>query len=353
MTRNALRASAATTRRRRGTRTRTVLVRVVARLVDLAVAEGMRRELLLEAAGLRDVDLANGDARVPASTEVALWRLMSKGVPDPGFAVRAGASVTPREMGLVGYVMGFSATLGAALRRMARYSSVVSDAVEFALAHPDRKRVAIVESHTEPGMELRFAVDYRLSAVLSCCRQITGVGIIPSEVAFTYARPASTLEHRRFFRCPLRFGEPRAALAFAARDLNLPVRQADETLAGYLSDHAEQVLRSLVAGNSIVERVRSVIWSALSEGRPRLEHVASALQLPPRTLQRRLAEERTSLHREVDAIRRAMAIAMLRDREISLDEIAFLLGYAEPSTLFRAFQRWTGQTPHQYRASLN
>jgi AraC-like DNA-binding protein len=108
-----------------------------------------------------------------------------------------------------------------------------------------------------------------------------------------------------------------------------------------------------VAGNSIVERVRSVIWSALSEGRPRLEHVASALQLPPRTLQRRLAEERTSLHREVDAIRRAMAIAMLRDREISLDEIAFLLGYAEPSTLFRAFQRWTGRTPHQYRASLN
>lgn len=349
MTRNALRSGQASTRRRRGTRTRTVLVRVVARLVDIAVAEGMRRELLLEAAGLRDVDLQNGDARVPASIEVALWRLISKGVADPGFAVRGGASAIPREMGLVGYVMAFSATLGAALRRVTRYSSVVSDAVEFALTPPDRQRIAIVESRSEPGMELPFAVDYRLSVVLSACRQITGVAIVPAEVAFTYAHPASMLEHRRFFRCPLRFGQPRAALAFAARDLSLPVRQADETLAGYLSDHAEQVLRSLVAGTSIVERVRSVVWSALSEGRPRLEHVASALQLPSRTLQRRLAEEGTSLYREVDAIRRAMALAMLRDRGMSLDEIAFLLGYAESSTLFRAFKRWTGRTPHQSR----
>jgi AraC-like DNA-binding protein len=91
---------------------------------------------------------------------------------------------------------------------------------------------------------------------------------------------------------------------------------------------------------------------ALADGRPTVERIASAVGLTPRTLQRRLAQEGTSVHQEVEAIRKAMAMAMLRDREISIDEIAFLLGYAEPSTLFRLFKRWTGMTPREYRDSI-
>ena len=116
---------------------------VVERTVELAVAEGMNREVLTEAAGLGRLNLADPDSRVPVSTQVALWQLIAKSVADPGFAVRGGASLRAREAGLVGYVMSFSATLGAALGRFVRYSRVLNDAVGSRLDAPDRQHVAI------------------------------------------------------------------------------------------------------------------------------------------------------------------------------------------------------------------
>lgn len=328
-----------------------MLARLVERTVELAVAEGMNREVLTEAAGLARLNLADPDSRVPVSTQVALWQLIAKNIPDPGFGVRGGASLKARDAGLLGYVMSFSATLGAALGRLVRYSRVLNDAVGVRLEAPHRQNVAVAVSHPALGFGLPFAVDYRLSALLSVCRQITGVEIVPAEVAFAYPQPGSTFEHRRFFRCPLLFDRPQSKLVFSQNDLKLSVPRADETLAGYLSSHAETVLRSLVTGESTRERVRSAIWAMLSDGRPTVSRIAAALQLTPRTLQRHLAHEGTSLQRELEEVRKTMAMAMLRDLTTPIDEVAFLLGYAEPSTLFRSFKRWTGITPHQYRAA--
>jgi AraC-like DNA-binding protein len=124
---------------------------------------------------------------------------------------------------------------------------------------------------------------------------------------------------------------------------------ADETLAGYLSQYAEQVLASLVQGETMRHRVRAAIWSLLGDGSPSLMQVAGVLRMPPRTLQRRLAAEGASFHGEIDAIRKAMAIAVLRDRSLAIEDVAFLLGYSDPSTFFRSFKRWTGTTPRHFR----
>ena len=138
-------------------------------------------------------------------------------------------------------------------------------------------------------------------------------------------------------------------MVFATRDLDLPVPGGDETLAGYLSESAERALRKLFAGTSIKERVRSAIWAELSEGPPTLRRTASVLHLPPRTLQRHLAAEGTTLRREIERIREHMAIATLRERTVPIEEVAFILGYTEASTFYRSFRRWTGKTPRQYR----
>jgi len=321
-------------------------------MIDHAVAEGMDRHVLTHAAGLDDVDLADADARVHVSAQVALWQMLAKAISDSGFGVRMGASFQVREAGLLGYVLVYSATLGAALERLARYSAVLNDAVIVTLERGSDGTVAVVQRYPEMGKGLPFAVDYRLAALLSVCREITGVEMVPTEVDFAYPQHVSTLEHARFFRCPLRFGMRISRMVFTERDVRLPVRRGDETLARYLSAHAEHTLQSLVVGSSIRERVRSTIWNTLSDGRPTLSRIAPALAMPPRTLQRRLAEEGTSLQHEVEDVRKAMAMALLRDRSIPIDEVAFLLGYPEPSTLFRSFKRWTGSTPQRYRSTL-
>jgi AraC-like DNA-binding protein len=326
----------------------TVAVRVVNHLIDIGVTEGIRREVLKSAAGVTEKSLRDPDARVPLAAEIALWQTLGRHVADPEFGVRAGAAQSLRTVGLVGYVARFSATLHGALRRVQRYGRLFTEAVEFALQE-GRRELVLAKAHPALGPGQAMAESYRLAALLKASRDLTGVEIVPAEVIFTYPQPPATTAHREHFRCRLQFGARRARLVFRHSDLDLPVVGADETLAVYLSQYAEQVLTSLVRGETMRHRVRAAIWSLLADGPPSLKDVAAALRMPTRTLQRRLAAEGTSLQREVEEIRKVMAVAVLRDGSVTIEDVAFLLGYSEPSTFFRSFKRWTGFTPRRFR----
>ena len=328
----------------------TVSARVARHLIDMGVAAGIRRDFLLDAAGLTDETLRNPEARVPLATEIALWQGLAVQVPDPEFGVQAGQAYRLRAMGLLGYVARFSATLRGALRRVERYGRVFTEAVEFRLGE-GRPQVALARAHPALGPGQALAESYRLAALLQASRELTGVDIVPTNVTFTYPQPSSTTAHRQHFRCPLHFGAQVAGVVFRASDLDLPIREADETLAGYLSKYAEQVLALLVEGETMRHRVRAAIWSLLGDGPPSLTQVAATLRTPARTLQRRLAAEGTSVHRELEEIRKTMALAVLGNRSTSIEDVAFLLGYAEPSTFFRSFKRWTGTTPRRFRSA--
>lgn len=326
----------------------TVLVRVLERVLARAVQEGLDRRTVVEAAGLDDVDFATPEARVPIARLIAMWQVLAKSPLDAGFGVRFGSLARVREFGVVGYAMYYSATLDDALRRLSRFSRILTESVAFRLDAMREHRIVV---QPDRGLELGSPpeTDYRLAAVLAVCREVTGVDVVPVSVTFPYAQPRSTLEHRRWFRCPLRFSQRVTSITFVARDLALPIARRDETLAGYLSEHAEHVLRTMTTGSSFTERVRAAIWSHLGDGRPSLSGIARALAVSPRTLQRHLADEGTSVQEQLDHLRQAMAMATLRDRSIPIDQVAFLLGYGEPSTFYRSFRRWTGKTPEEYR----
>jgi AraC-like DNA-binding protein len=326
----------------------TVAVRVVGRLIDIGVGVGIDRETLTDAAAVTEEQLRDPDAHLPLAAEIALWQALAKHVSEPEVGVQAGAALRIRHVGLLGYLACFSATLRDALRRVQRYGRVFTEAVEFALQE-GRPQVAFAVCHPALGPGQWLAQDYRLAALLQLTREITGVDIVPTEVSFTYPQPSSTTAHREYFRCPIHFGASTVSIVFRASDLDLPLVRADETLAGYLSKYAEHVLASLVHGETLRHTVRAVIWSLLGDGPPSLKHVAAVVRMSPRTLQRRLAAEGTSVHGEIEEIRKTMALAVLRDRSIPIADVAFLLGYTEPSAFFRSFKRWTGTTPRRFR----
>lgn len=328
----------------------TVSVRAVATVIDVGVAAGISRTVLLNAANARDEDLRDPDARLPVAAAIAVWQALARHIPDAGFGVTAGAALHLRQLGLLGYVACFSPTLRDALQRIAKYGRLVTEEIEFTLCESKPEGTLAVK-RLAPGDEPSLSQDYVVAAALQVSRELTGVEIVPIDVRFTYRQPSSSLAHRRHFRCPLRFGQAGAAITFRARDLGLRVVRADATLAGYLSEYADIVLATLTRGETARHAVRAAIWSVLGDGKPSLDRVAGALRLSPRTLQRRLAEEGTSLHRETEEIRKTMAMAMVRERAYSIDDVAFLLGYSEPSAFFRSFRRWTGTTPRQFRTA--
>jgi AraC-like DNA-binding protein len=328
----------------------TTLARIPLMLLERTREMGLSRRELLSTAGLTEEMLSDPDTRIPASRIEALWRTVIARHPDPAMGIQFGASISARELGIVGYTMAYSPTLDRALQRMARFSRVVSEAIEIAL-EVDRAEITMDGG---PRFDtLKRPVDSRLAALLAVTREITATDLVPREVRFGYEKPADTSQYAAFFRCPLRFGQPVAALAFYREDLGRRVVTADKTLVGYLDRLADEALESLSGEDTFVGRVRRAIWKELSDGRPNLKRTALVLGTSARTLQRRLTDEGTTFASVLEAFRKELASGLLRNRELSIYEIAFLLGYSEPSTFHRAFRRWNSSSPQEFRRTLD
>jgi len=324
------------------------LARLPLLLLNRAGELGLDRDELLRRAGLAEVELADPDAKVPVRKLWALWRAAIAHTGDEELPLRVIGSTPLRAYGLVGYLMIHSPTLGAAFDRLARYSRIVTDAVAIEWARePDTGRLTLTERLR--GDSPRDRSDARLAFAVVAAREVLGQLVTPLEVHLPYAQPQNVGELRRVLGEHLLFDRPQGALIFAGRDLDLPVVGADATLGAYLDDLAERLLRTLPTADSFQDRVRQALWIALRDGRVDLASVAAHLGVVGRTLQRRLRDGGTSYAAVLDGVRRDLAIGMVRGRDLAVYEVAFLLGYSEPSTFHRAFRCWTGTSPLAYR----
>ena len=324
------------------------LARLVLMYLERTTRLGLPREDLLRQARLDEAQLRDPDGRIPISAVVRLWHAITARATEPTLGLRLGTDARVREFGLVGYTMVCSKTVGAALKRLDRYDRIVSETLNVEL---DAVAGATwVRLHVEsPLRAFRPAADARLAALVSVCREIAGTPIDPLTVRLPYRKPEHTLEYERFFRAPLEFGALVTAFLVRNEDLARPIAQCDETLAGYLDRLAEQLLTPAEAGSTVGEQVRRLLWSDLPDGVPDLEELARRLGMSIRTVQRRLREEGTTFRRALTQFRRDAAPALLRDGRLGVAEVAFLLGFEDPSSFQRAFRRSFGVSPRAFR----
>ena len=324
----------------------------LARLASLQLEQitrlGVPRVELLEAAGLTEGQLQDPDGRIPLSAIAKLWRATTSRVTDPVLGLRMGAGATARDLGLVGYTLLYSHTLGQALQRLVRYSRIISDALA---VHVEAGEGGMwVRVHVQPALHaFRPAADARLAALLSVCREITAASVVPLATQLPYRQPRDVREYEKFFGAPVEFGALGTAFLLADGDVTRPLVQADPGLTGYLERLAQQVLAALDADRTMRGRLRQALWSELSAGVPDLEQVARGLGMGPRTLQRRLAAEGTTFAGVLTELRRDMAQALLGEGRLAVSEVAFLLGYEDAGSFQRAFRRWSGLSPRAFR----
>jgi len=326
------------------------LVRLVLVQLEKLGEMGLPRDVLLREAKIDERQLRDPDGRIPLDAVTRLWHAAATHVPDPAFGLRLGADTSVREWGLVGYAMAYSSTVGSALNRFAHYGRVVSDAL---VVRIDAERdAAWVRLDVEPALRaFRPAVDARLAALLSACREMVNGPVTPLLVQLSYRQPADVKEYERFFGAPLEFGSLASSFLLRSEDLARRVAVADETLVGYLETLADQKLASIGTERSLRERVRRALWSELSERTPTLEGVARSLGVSARTLQRQLRQEGVTFAKLLAELRRELAPSLLRDGQHGVSEVAFLLGYEDPSAFRRAFQRWFGRSPRSFRSA--
>lgn len=153
----------------------------------------------------------------------------------------------------------------------------------------------------------------------------------------------------RLFQAPMRYGQARYAIEFDARWLALPVVQSRQSLGEFLRQAPAALVVRYRDGASVTERIRRLLRRRLDAEMPSLEEVGRALAMTPQTLRRRLRDEGQGFQALKDDLRRDAAIEYLARPELTLVDVAGLLGFSEPSAFHRAFKRWTGAAPGEYR----
>jgi AraC-like DNA-binding protein len=326
------------------------LARFPTTLLAEAERHGMNRAELSGAVGISEARLHDPDARVPRSWAIGIWRELAKRDPDPALGVRWGSRRCVRELGLVGYTMLHSATLRDALERLARYGQILVDHAEVSIAKLPQGGLR-VDLAFDPALDdVEQPIDYALAWVVSVCRELTRAPIVPLEVGFPYPRSAKTYEHARAFGRNQAFDARKASIAFSPADAARAVLSAEHELGAYLDQLANRTLASLGAeAGSLPDRVRRAIWGRMHGTKPSLEQVARSLGIGSRSLQRRLGEDKTTYAALLDEVRHTMAARLLLERDVSIGEIGYLLGYSDASAFHRAFLRWEGTGPKQFR----
>lgn len=210
-------------------------------------------------------------------------------------------------------------------------------------------RVVFARPISPPFAKLQEPVYAQASATVAMMQALCGERIRPVWVSYPLPRPAEPSRHEAYFECPVAWGTPELEIAFDATLLDRQLPRSDAQLAGYLCRRVDELVARLPAEKSFADRARRTIGELLARGEARLGAVASRLAVSERTLHRHLADEGTGFSELVEQARRERAQLLLEDRALSASEVAFLLGYAEPAAFFRAFKRWTGQTPEGWR----
>lgn len=327
-----------------------IQARSVNKIVAFAAKYGVSAQSLYQAVALDPSVLDDPDNRIPFAQLVSLYEAAASLTGDDEFGLHLGENIDLRVFDVLGYVALNSPTIGEALERVARYHSIWQDGalLLFDVAGAEAR---ITYTYLDPSIsEFRQDSEMTLAAVAGLGRLVTGSDWSPLSVDFAHAPPADASEHARIFRAPVRFNADSCQLILDAATLALPIVKADPGLAAVLDRHAEELLAKHPRPDSVIDRARILIGAELRGGDPSLERIAQRLGLSPRTLQRRLREQGSSHNELLDQMRKDLALKYLREPQMALCEVAYLLGFSESSALHRAFKRWTGMTPSEFRA---
>ncbi|MCG6944428.1 MAG: AraC family transcriptional regulator [Deltaproteobacteria bacterium] len=276
-----------------------------------------------------------------------LWRKASEVIGDPCFGLKAGELWHPSNLGALGYAILASNTLRSAFERMDRYHRVVSDE-HFMQLHETEEGLTLTLVFSHENRDIPERNDAVLALIMSMCRLNYIDDLAPVSVTLTHPQPSCSAKYFEYFRSPVVFEA-------AANSLTLSIDVVDKNLSSsnpQLAELSDQVMIEYLTKleqDNITQQVKAIIIDQLPSGSVTDESVARVLHMSARKLQRQLQSAATTFSTLLNDVRLDLAQQYVRDQDISMTEIAFLLGFSESSAFSRAFKRWLGVTPSEYR----
>lgn len=319
-------------------------------LIEVALSKGAAEAALLVRAGLAAADLEDQDSRIPFPKYVALMRAGKDLCSDPALGLHFGELNDLAKISVVGLIGYASNTMLEAMQQMNRYGRLV---IEFD-GGPDRFRVA----QEKGGLWL---VDNRANANefpeltestfarMVCGGRRFGFPPMVKQIHVTHPDPGYAIEYARIFQAPVTFGADWNAMEIDPALLTFRLNLQPRYVFGILTEHADALLKELEKSKSLRGRVENLLMPILHKGDIGMEAVASKCGMSRQTLFRKLKAEGITFEKLLDDLRRRLALEYLRGKKVSINEIAYLVGFADPAAFSRAFKRWTGKSPRTLR----
>ena len=305
---------------------------------------------LLESSGLTIRQIKDPSIRLAVKKQITFLNLVADALQEEFLGILLAQDLELRELGLLYYVLASSDTLGDALRRVARYSTIHNEGVHITCR--DRKGILILFEYVGVARSIdRHQIEFFVTTLLRICRQLTGLQLQPDSLKLKHRRVGLPAKLKTFFGCKVVFGSDVDQIVYPRLAKSLPVVNADPYLNSLLVQYCEEAIsyRRIRSGTWRL-RAENAIAPLLPHGLAEMSDVAKQLGISQRTLARRLASEGLTFADVLTKLRIDLAEHYLREPTLPISEVAWLLGYREASAFSHAFKRWTGKTPKQAQA---
>ena len=323
-----------------------ITIAYVRRLLADAAREGADLVSLFNEAGLDAMLLDKPEERLSTPEFIRLLQVVMRRTEDEFIGLGRGAKSKPGTFSMMAHAVINCPSLGKAIERSAQFYRIVDLPLEIRLEGGSSESQLILRA-SAPGydniLEAIVFISVRLWSWL------TGRILEPISIQFDFPEPPQSAEFRRLFKGAVTYDTARNAVVFPSSWLTLPLVQNPLSLSKFLKDS----LAHIIVGNKqpigLPDQIRAVISKGYGNAFPDFARVCETLSMTPQTLRRRLKEENTSYQQIKDDIRQDAARYYLTKEDLSIDEIALMMGFSEASSFHRAFKKWTGQTPAAYR----
>ena len=234
----------------------------------------------------------------------------------------------------------------------ARFFSIVNESSRLTLIE-DEHAATLEFTCLSPEYYSVSEMERMIATALARCNYLTGRSIRVQQFRFQHDQPEYIDEYLKVLDAPIKFSQDQTAIVFEKDLLEVVVKHGNPYLLKVLTSSAEKLLRKISSGTDVRHKVRSFIRRNLSDtSELDVERAAKALHMSRHTLYRKLKKEDVSFQSLVEEVRQREAERHLKENSVSISEVAFLLGFSELSAFSRAFKRWTGESPGQFRAKV-
>jgi AraC-like DNA-binding protein len=317
--------------------------------VDVAREAGVDVEAVLAAQGTSLAEMLHPETRLPRLQCVAIVRALIAPLHDPLIGLRAAERSQLEDIDVLGYLARQCSSALAALEKLRDFTRLVGDASEVELERLPGQ--VIVRLGLSGGRtSIPELADFGVASGHVALKLLTGGAAKALRVELARPTPRDASAYTGFFGAKVTFSAARGLVAYDEAAFLAPLEQSDARLAEMLRQHAESRMARLPPLSSVLEVVRARLRAQCESDGPSLSKVAAELRMSERTLNRRLNDAGTQFRSLLDDVRRERAQYLLHNSGLGISDIAQRLGFGDATAFGRAFRRWFGVSPSQFRA---